>query len=125
MNIAFSTSMFQQEKQGCHMVRKIPRLEAKSRIRSKGGHAIDNKVSSKLRSEFMIPASLDYQAVLTKAREYFYKLDPNIIGVNIAPRRVKKSVRPNEYALVVYVLDKKSESQLDPAKVIPKEFVGL
>lgn len=74
---------------------------------------------------FTIPASLDYQEVLKKAREYFYKLDPNIIGVNIAPRRVKKSVRPNEYALVVYVLEKKSQAALDPAKQIPKEFMGL
>jgi hypothetical protein len=108
------------------MVRKISRPKAKSRLKSKKrGYALDNKESSKVRSEFTIPASLDYQEVLKKAREYFYKLDPNIIGVNVAPRRVKKSVRPNEYALMVYVLDKKPESQLDPAKVIPKEFMGL
>jgi hypothetical protein len=108
------------------MVRKISRPKAKSRLKSKKrGYGGDNKESSKVQSEFTIPASLDYQEVLKKAREYFYKLDPNVIGVNIAPRRVKKSVRPNEHALVVYVLDKKPESQLDPAKVIPKEFMGL
>lgn len=74
---------------------------------------------------FRIPASLDYQEVLRKAREYFYKLDPNIIGVNIAPRRVKKAIRPNEFALVIYVLEKKPQSALDAAKQIPKEFMGL
>jgi hypothetical protein len=100
------------------MATKISRPKAKSPVKSKkGGYAVQ--------SEFTIPAALDYQEVLKKAREYFYKLDPNIIGVNIAPRRVNKSVRPNEYALVVYVLDKKPESQLDPANVIPKEFLGL
>ena len=107
------------------MARKIARPEAKSRVSKRKLEYADNKESSKVQSEFTIPASLDYQEVLKKAREYFYKLDPNIIGVNIAPRRVKKSVRPNEYALVVYVLEKKPESQLDPAKVIPKEFMGL
>lgn len=74
---------------------------------------------------FTIPASLDYQEVLRKAREYFYKLDPNIIGVNIAPRRVKKAIRPNEYALVIYVLEKKPQSAFESAKQIPKEFMGL
>src|SRR5438093_1271098 len=108
------------------MNRKISSPKAKSRVKAnKRGHAIDNKESSKVQSDFTIPASLDYQKVLEKAREYFYKLDPNIIGVRIGPRRVKKSVRPNQYALVVYVLDKKPESQLDHAKVIPKEFMGL
>jgi hypothetical protein len=74
---------------------------------------------------FTVPASLDYQEALKKAREFFYRLDPNIIGVNIAPRRVEKHLRPNEYALVVYVLQKKPLSELDPAKVIPEEFMGL
>lgn len=83
------------------------------------------KESSEVQSEFTIPASLDFQEVLKKAREYFYKLDPNIIGVNIAPRRVDKRVQPNEYALVVYVMQKLAESDLDPVKVIPKEFMGL
>ncbi|MGI8907006.1 MAG: hypothetical protein ACR2IE_11015 [Candidatus Sumerlaeaceae bacterium] len=68
---------------------------------------------------------MNYQEVLTKAREYFYKLDPNIIGINIAHRRVKHSSSPDEFALVVYVLQKKPHSELDPAKVIPKEFLGL
>ncbi|MEO6023128.1 MAG: hypothetical protein ABIP64_08440, partial [Burkholderiales bacterium] len=77
------------------------------------------KETTETQSAFTVPASLDYQEVLKKAREYFYTLDPNIIGVNIAPRRVKKSVRPNEYALVVYVLQKRPQSELDPAKVIP------
>jgi hypothetical protein len=77
-------------------------------------------------SAFTVPAALDYQELLKKAREYFFNLDPtNVIGINIAPRRVKKSLRPNEYALVVYVLQKKPLSELDPAKIIPKEFMGL
>src|SRR5262245_35107182 len=76
-------------------------------------------------SAYTIPANLNYQELLTKAREYFYKLDPNIIGITIAPRRVKQSIRPDELALVVYVLEKKPHSALDPAKVIPKEFMGL
>ena len=83
------------------------------------------KETPKAQSAFTVPASLDYQKILKKAREYFYKLDSNIIGVNIAPRRVDKRVQPNEYALVVYVLQKKPISELDPAKVIPKEFMGL
>jgi hypothetical protein len=108
------------------MARKLARPEAKSRGKSKRNRAYaDNKARSKIQSEFTIPAALDYQKVLERAREYFYRLDPNIIGVNIGPRRVEKSVRPNEYALLVYVLDKKPESQLDLLNVIPKEFLGL
>jgi hypothetical protein len=72
-----------------------------------------------------VPSSLDYQEVLKKAREYFYKLDSNIIGVNIASRRINKHVMSNEHALVIYVLQKKPLSELDPAKVIPKGFMGL
>lgn len=83
------------------------------------------KATPESQSAFTVPASLDYQEILKKAREYFYKLDSNIIGVNIAPRRVGKRVQPNEYSLVVYVLQKKPKSELDPAKVIPKEFMGL
>jgi hypothetical protein len=83
------------------------------------------KETAEAQSAFTIPAALNYQEVLPKAREYFYKLDPNIIGINIGPRRAKKSIRPNEFALVVYVLEKKPHSELDPAKVIPKEFMGL
>lgn len=81
--------------------------------------------NNEIKSEFIIPASLDYQEVLNKAREYLYKLDPNIIGVAIAPRRAKQRVQPNEYALVAYVLQKKPESDLDSAKIIPKRFMGL
>ncbi|HEU5256862.1 MAG TPA: hypothetical protein VFU28_12780 [Vicinamibacterales bacterium] len=86
---------------------------------------MNDKESSRVQSEFTIPASLDYDEVLNKAREYFYSLDPNIIGVNIGPRRVKQYVQPNEYALVVYVLEKRPQGDLDPAKVIPKEFMGI
>ena len=83
------------------------------------------KETPQVQSAFTVPASLDYQEILKKAREYFYKLDPNIIGVNVAPKRVDKRVQPNKYSLVVYVLQKKPKSELDPAKVIPKEFMGL
>lgn len=83
------------------------------------------KETPEAQSAFTLPAALDYQKLLTKAREYFYQLDPNIIGINISPRRVKKAVRPNECALVVYVMQKKPLSELDPARVVPKEFFGL
>ena len=73
---------------------------------------------------YTIPAALDYQNVLSKAREAFYK-DDNVIGVSIGPRRVGKKVRPGEYALLVYVAHKKLSSQLDPAKVIPADFMGI
>jgi hypothetical protein len=79
----------------------------------------------KPQSAYTVPADLNYHELLPKAREYFYKLDPNVIGINIGPRRAKKSIRPNEFALVVYVLEKKPHSELDPAKAIPKEFMGL
>jgi hypothetical protein len=75
-------------------------------------------------TEYAIPASLDYQEVLSKARETFYK-DDNVIGIAIGPRRVAKKLRQGEYALLVYVAQKKSASELDPAKVIPKEFMGI
>ena len=48
---------------------------------------MENKESTKVQSEFTIPASLDLQEVLKKARETFYK-DDNVIGVGIGPRRV-------------------------------------
>jgi hypothetical protein len=68
------------------MARKLARPEAKSRGKSKRNRAYaDNKARSKIQSEFTIPAALDYQKVLERAREYFYRLDPNIIGVNIGP----------------------------------------
>lgn len=83
------------------------------------------KETPEAKSAFTIPASLDYQKVIKAAREYFYKLDPNIIGVDIAPRRVNKQVQTHEYALVVYVMEKKPKSEIDPARIIPKEFMGL
>lgn len=73
---------------------------------------------------YTIPAALDYQDVLSKAREAFYK-DENVIGVNIGPRRVGKKVRPGEYALLVYVAQKKPASKLDPSKLIPADFMGI
>lgn len=83
------------------------------------------KETPEAQSTFTIPADLNYHKVLPKAREYFYKLDPNIIGIRIGPRRVKQTISPNELALVVYVAEKKPIAELDPAKVIPKEFLGL
>lgn len=76
------------------------------------------------RAEFTIPASLDVQDVLKKAREAFYK-DENVIGVGIGPRRVKKRVRRGEFALLVYVQQKRPESDIAPANLIPKDFMGL
>src|SRR5262249_23937642 len=48
-----------------------------------------------------------------------------VIGVDIGQRRVAKHVRPNEYALLVYVQHKLPESALAPAQIIPKDFMGL
>ena len=79
---------------------------------------------AKAQSAFTVPASLNLQEVLKEARETFYK-DDNVIGVGIGPRRVNKRVRKNEYALLVYVQQKLSEPALDPAKIIPKDFMGL
>jgi hypothetical protein len=75
-------------------------------------------------AEFSIPASLDLPQVLRRARETFYQ-DDNVIGVGVGPRRVDHELRPNEIALLVYVQQKLPLSALDPAKVIPKEFMGL
>jgi hypothetical protein len=75
-------------------------------------------------SEFSIPADMDVQGVLDKAREAFYK-DDNVIGVGIGPRRVSNRVRRNENALLVYVMQKLPESEIDSDKIIPKEFEGL
>lgn len=76
------------------------------------------------RSEFTIPSNLDVQAVLKQARETFYT-DDNVIGVGLGPRRVAKSVRKSENALLVYVRQKLPESALDAAHRIPKDFMGL
>lgn len=75
-------------------------------------------------TEFTIPADADVQDILSKAREEFYK-DPNVIGVGIGPRRVGNRVRPDEFALLVYVLQKLPEAELEPEHVIPDEFMGL
>jgi hypothetical protein len=81
--------------------------------------------SSTRQAEFTIPASLDFNQVLKEAQEEFYK-DPNVIGVGFGPRRVKGKVRPNEQALLVYVLQKLPEPQISPPEnIIPKEFRGL
>jgi len=82
------------------------------------------KETTEAQTGFTIPASLNLQEVLKKARETFYK-DDNVIGIGIGPRRVNKRVRKNEYALLVYVQQKLPESTFDPAKVIPKDFMGL
>jgi len=42
------------------------------------------KGTPEAQSAFTVPAALDYQELLKKAREYFFKLGPNIIGINIA-----------------------------------------
>lgn len=75
-------------------------------------------------NEFTVPAALDFQEVLRKARETFYK-DDNIIGFRVGPRRVNNQVRPNEFALIVYVQQKLPESSLARENVIPKDFMGL
>jgi hypothetical protein len=77
------------------------------------------------RSASSIPAALDDRDALRRAREYFYALDPNIIGVNIGPRRVQNAGRPAECTLVVYVMEKRPLSELDPARVVPPVFLGL
>ncbi len=74
--------------------------------------------------EYSISPATDFQSVLKRARETFYR-DPNVIGVDIGPRRVAKQVKPNEYALLVYVQQKLPESALAPVQVIPKDFMGL
>ena len=80
--------------------------------------------AEKEHTAFTISASIDVQDVLKQARERFYK-DDNIIGVGIGPRRVKKRVRQSEFALLVYVRQKLPLSAIDPAYVIPREFMGL
>lgn len=73
---------------------------------------------------YTIPAATDIQDVLKTARDTFYK-DDNVIGIGIGPRRVGHKLRPNEFALLVYVQQKLPKSVLDSAKVIPEEFMGL
>lgn len=75
-------------------------------------------------AEFVIPAFINVPEVLRAAREAFYK-DENVIGVGIGQRRVSKSVRPDEYALLVYVQKKLPESALNTENIIPKTFMGL
>lgn len=74
--------------------------------------------------DFVIPASINIPEVLRAAREAFYK-DDGVIGVGIGQRRVNKRVRPNEFALVVYVQKKRPESALNAVNIIPKTFMGL
>lgn len=75
-------------------------------------------------TNYTIPADFDYQDVLSKARETFYK-DDNVIGIAIGPRRVAKKVRPGEYALTIYVAKKMPRDKVAPAKLIPAEFMGI
>jgi hypothetical protein len=82
------------------------------------------KRATKEVAEFTIPSDLDIQDVLKAARERFYR-DDRVIGVGLGPRRVGDEVRPNENALIIYVLQKLPESALDPAEVIPKSFMGI
>jgi hypothetical protein len=77
------------------------------------------------RPAFSNPAALDYNDALRKAREYFYSRDPNIIGIDIAPKRIKNAVQSTDYALVVYVMEKRPLSDLDLARVVPTEHLGL
>lgn len=74
--------------------------------------------------EFVIPASVNVSDVIAKAREKFYA-DENVIGVGVGPRRVSKKVRKTEFALLVYVKNKKPELSIQKNFIIPKEFMGL
>lgn len=71
-----------------------------------------------------IPPDLYVQDVLRKARERFYR-DNNVIGVGINVKRVAGEVRPNQYAVVVYVVQKLSEQALDADNVVPETFMGI
>lgn len=85
---------------------------------------VSKRATSEDARDFSIPASINISDVLKAAREIFYK-DENVIGVGIGQRRVNKRVRPDEYALLVYVQKKRPESALQSANVIPKFFMGL
>lgn len=76
-------------------------------------------------AEFSIPADLDYQDVLATARDHFFALDPNIVGVGIGPRRVGGKIEHDKMALVIYVMEKKPIEQVRPEAVIPETFMGL
>jgi hypothetical protein len=91
---------------------------------SKQAMETDMEVRIPEAEQFTIPASLDYQEVLQKARDRFYR-DDRVIGVGIGPRRADGEVRPDENALLVYVLQKLPESAIEPSEVIPKNFMGL
>lgn len=75
-------------------------------------------------ARFEIPPAADVVAITAHARETFYK-DENVIGVGVGPRRTQNRVRRGENALLIYVLEKLPESELDEDRVIPKEFEGL
>ena len=73
---------------------------------------------------YVIPPDANVQEILRSARNAFYK-DDNVIGVGLGPRRVNHRTRPGEFALIIYVQQKLPESALSPARLIPKEFMGL
>lgn len=75
-------------------------------------------------SRFEVAPSTDFVALLRAARERFYA-DPNVIGLDIGPRRVAGRIRPGENALVVYVLQKLPKGEVDAERLIPEEFEGL
>ncbi|MES2093758.1 MAG: hypothetical protein V4531_08100 [Actinomycetota bacterium] len=73
---------------------------------------------------FEVPPSTDFIAVLRAARERFFT-DPNVIGVDIGPRRVRGEIQPGENALIVYVLQKLPDNAVGEGRLIPGEFEGL
>lgn len=73
---------------------------------------------------FELPPSTDFSAVLRAARERFYA-DPNVIGVDIGPRRVHGEIRPGENALIIYVLQKLPGGEVKEGRLLPDEFEGL
>jgi len=75
-------------------------------------------------SAYTLSASLDFNNILKRARDIFYR-DDNVVGVGFGPRRVDDEVRREENALLVYVLQKLPESALDSEKLIPKDFMGV
>lgn len=48
-----------------------------------------------------------------------------MIGVDIGPRRIHGEIRPGENALIVYVLQKLPEGEVEEGRLIPDEFEGL
>ncbi|MBL9137783.1 MAG: hypothetical protein JNK85_18075 [Verrucomicrobiales bacterium] len=71
------------------------------------------------------PADPNLPGLIALAREHFFKLDPNIIGIRVAPGRGKTSLPGSEPVLVVQVMQKLLLSDLDPQRVVPREFRGL